>query len=207
MEKYYPLAQYVAATNSTQLGVLEAIAHIKTDSDFKCVGYEGLLSAARKNIPVWTYEYTHNNTCAWLGSLASLQAYPEALTLEGATHTAEIPFVFGNMDGQPLPGGPCNATEAEYHLSEQMMSLWTAMAKNTDPSTDAIQWPRFSLGRNASTPGLIFANSALSGEIDYSICQQLWSKLYIVLGAENGTATTTPISGSGKPTVSPSATP
>lgn len=42
----------VAATNSTQLGVLEAIAHINTDSDFKCVGYEGLRSAARKNIPV-----------------------------------------------------------------------------------------------------------------------------------------------------------
>lgn len=136
-----------------------------------------------------------------------MHIYPKALSLEGATHTAGIPFVFGNMDGQPLPGGLCNATGAEYRLSEQMMSLRTAMAKNSDPSTDAIQWPRFSLGRNASSPGMTFANSTLSDEIDYSICQNLWSKLYITLGAKNGTATTTPASGSGKPTVTQSAPP
>ncbi|CAL5865911.1 uncharacterized protein PFLUO_LOCUS117 [Penicillium psychrofluorescens] len=210
IEKYYPLSMFSAlAGGNTELGVLFAIAQVITDSDYKCVAYEGLVSAARNNIPVWTYQYTHNNTCPWLGTLKKLQGHPEEMALEGATHTAEIPFVFGNMNNQPLPGGTCNATEAEDQLSKQMMSLWTAMAANADPSTDAIQWPQFTLESNASSPGLIFANSTLVGQVDYKSCL-LWSKVYNILESGNGTATATatatPIRGSGKSTASPSAT-
>jgi para-nitrobenzyl esterase len=211
IEKYYPLSMFEAlASGNTQYGVLYAISQVITDSDYKCVAYEGLVSAALKNIPAWTYEYTHNNTCPWLGTLKQLQGNPEEMALVGATHTAEIPFVFGNMNNQPLPGGTCNATEAEDNLSKQMMSLWTAMAENADPSTDAIQWPQFTLEKNASSPGLIFADSTLSGQVDYSACK-LWSKVYNLIEADNSTAmataTATPISGSGKPTASPPATP
>lgn len=195
------------AGGNTHYGVLYAIAQVMTDSDYKCVAYEGLVSAARNNIPVWTYEYTHNNTCPWLGTLKQLQGHPEEMALVGATHTSEIPFVFGNMNNQPLPGGTCNATEAEDQLSKQMMSLWTAMAENADPSTDAIQWPQFTLEKNASSPGLIFADSTLSGQVDYKSCL-LWNKVYNLIESGNGTATATatPIRGSGKPTATPSAT-
>jgi para-nitrobenzyl esterase len=194
------------AGGNTHYGVLYAIAQVITDADYKCVAYEGLVSAARKNIPVWTYQYTHNNTCPWLGTLKQLQGHPEEMALMGATHTAEIPFVFGNMNNQPLPGGTCNATEAEDHLSKQMMSLWTAMAEKANPSTDAIQWPQFTLEKNSSSPGLIFSDSTLSGQVDYEICK-LWTKVYNLIEAQNGTATATPIHDNGKPTASPSATP
>ncbi|KAJ5623871.1 hypothetical protein N7510_000180 [Penicillium lagena] len=204
IEKYYPLSMFEAfAGGDTHFGVLYAISQVITDSDYKCVAYEGLVSAARKNIPVWTYEYTHNNTCPWLGTLKQLQGNAEEMALVGATHTAEIPFVFGNMNNQPLPGGTCNATEAEDSLSKQMMSLWTAMAENADPSTDAIQWPRFTLEKNASSPGLIFADSTLSGQVDYKSCL-LWAKVFDLIEGGNGTATatTTPSSGGIKPTAS-----
>ncbi|KAJ5820467.1 hypothetical protein N7474_006058 [Penicillium riverlandense] len=219
IEKYYPLSMFEAlAGGNAHYGVLYAIAQVITDADYKCVAYEGLVSAALNNIPVWTYEYTHNNTCPWLGTLKQLQGHPEEMALVGATHTAEIPFVFGNMNNQPLPGGTCNATEDEDNLSKQMMSLWTAMAENADPSTDAIHWPQFVLEKNASSPGLIFADSTLPGQVDYKACK-LWSKVYDLIEADNSTATATatstgmatgtatPISGSGKPTASPPATP
>lgn len=207
IEKYYPLDAYEAAAGSSQLGVMAAISDVITDSDYRCIAYEGLVSASSKNIPVWTYEYIHNNTCAWLDTIAPFQNQPEILNLLGATHTAEIPFVFGNMANQPLPNGTCNATEAEYHLSKQMMSLWTAMADNANPSTDTIQWPRFSESQNTTTPGLIFVNSTLTGQVDFGICKSLWHKIYDLLeenkvGGVNSTTIPT-----GMVTASPTATP
>ncbi|KAF9883682.1 hypothetical protein FE257_003066 [Aspergillus nanangensis] len=190
VEKHYNLSSF----GQTRDGIAAAISAVITDSNYKCPAYEGAVQTARSNIPVWSYEFTHNNTCAWMSSLSVLPK--TAIPLIGATHTAEIPFVFGNLDRQPLPGGKCNGTEEEYALSVQMMGLWTAMAENADPSTEAIQWPRFVAGEDYTTPGVVFEDEATVGEVDFSACE-LWSQVLAELGA-NGTVVTA------EPTSSPS---
>lgn len=191
VEKYYNLSSF----GTSPLEIAAAITTVITDADYKCLGYEGLVQSARKNIPTWTYEYSHNNTCAWLSSLSVIPR--KMMSIAGAAHTAEIPFVFGTLDNQPLPNGTCNATAEEYELSQEMMSLWTAMAENANPSTDSIAWPRFTATKNFTTPGLIFEDSARSGTIDYSACE-LWSEVYKMLGSSNSTTATS------SPTASPS---
>jgi para-nitrobenzyl esterase len=59
---------------------------------------------------------------------------------EGASHAAEIGFVFRNLRG---PAGP--APEAEQALSELMSSYWVNFAKNGDPNGPGLPpWPAFS---------------------------------------------------------------
>jgi para-nitrobenzyl esterase len=206
--KYYDLSLFEAAIsgssilkdisalgiNKTEVAVIVAMANVVTDSTYKCPAYYGAAQASAKDIPAWTYEFTHNSTCIWLDTIP--QKY---VSLFGATHTAEIPFVFGNLDNGYLPNGTCNSTASEYELSKQMRSLWTAMAENADPSIKDLNWPRFqTTAKNLTTPGLIFGEAAGSGLVDYTGCT-LWSEVNAILSAPN--ATTTPLP-SGTPTPS-----
>ncbi|KAH8694181.1 Carboxylesterase [Talaromyces proteolyticus] len=195
--KYYNLSAFEAAIgnasssgvlpiSNTGLAVLAAMTAIITDSTYRCPAYYGAAQGTRKNIATWTYEFTHNSTCMWLDTID--QKYTAYF---GAIHTAEIPFVFGNLDNSYLPNGTCNSTATEYQLSEQIMDLWTAVAENADPSTDAIQWPRFQTAKNLSTPGLIFGESAVSGTVDYTGCD-LWDQINASMMSSNATATGTP---------------
>jgi hypothetical protein len=186
VEKYYPLSKFVSLG---QLAVLGAISKVITDSDYMCPGYRGAIATARNNVPTWAYEFVHNTTCAWMESVEQ-----DDVSALGATHTAEISYVFGNMAFDLSGRNSCNSTAAEYHLSKQMVSLWTAMAGNAAPSTDAIKWPRFQPSKNGTTPGLYFANSTSPGTIDFSACQ-LWDKVNTVLSAT--TNSTSLASGSG----------
>ncbi|PCG98453.1 Carboxylesterase, type B [Penicillium occitanis (nom. inval.)] len=186
---YYPLSLFQASVgNSTGWAVFEAISTVLTDAHFKCPGYQGLLEAARKNISVWTYEFTHNSSCVWMDTMEQ-----SAISVYGATHTAELPYLFGNLDFDFNTS--CNSTPTEYSLGKQMRKLWTAMAENGNPSTDDVQWPRFEVTANgSSTPGLIIGNSTVPGLIDYSVCQ-LWAKVNATILSSNATAT-------GRPTAS-----
>ncbi|KAK4862195.1 hypothetical protein LT330_003333 [Penicillium expansum] len=187
--------------NMTSLEILLAMTQVITDSTYRCPAWYGAAQATRKNIPAWTYEFAHSPTCAWLyGILGS------DVSLFGGAHTSEIPFVFGNLDNSYLPNGTCNSTVAEWHLGDQMMSLWTAMAENAEPSTKQIDWPRFQTqGKNLSTPGLIFENDTVSGTIDYTGCD-LWIQVNAMLAASNATTSGTPTAVTGNPTSSPSST-
>ncbi|CRG88266.1 alpha-esterase [Talaromyces islandicus] len=210
--KYYPLSLFEAAVNgssllsgaaalginATEVAVIAAMATVVTDQTYKCSAYHGAAQATSKNIPAWTYEFTHNSTCMWLDTIP--QKY---VSLFAATHTAEIPFVFGNLDNSFLPNGTCNSTASEYALSTQMRSLWTAMADQADPSTDEINWPRFqTTAKNLTTPGLIFGKSAAPGIVDYTGCE-LWSEVNAILSASNATTTPTPSTGISPATSTP----
>lgn len=205
VEKAYPLNSYRSATaliaqsygftteETTELAIGDAMAEIIGDSTFKCPAYQGALVTSGKGIPTWTYQFTHNSTCAWLVSLNGAgEQYGWSLLsgIVGPTHTAELPFVFGNLDGQPFGSGTCNSTASEKELSNQMRSLWTAMAENASPSTSAISWPEFSTqGTDAYVPpGLTFANSTASGNVDYTICET-WLKVFNYLEYGNLSAT------------------
>ena len=59
----------------------------------------------------------------------------------GATHTAEIPYVFNNP--QPL------WTDVDRRLAETMSSYWVNFASDGDPNRTGVPtWPRFALGKN-----------------------------------------------------------
>lgn len=203
VEKYYPLSLFEALSgNSTGLAVVEATGTVITDSHFKCPGYLGAVEAAQRKVPVWTYEFTHNSSCVWLDTMSQA-----AVSEYGATHTAELPYLFGTLDFNFSTS--CNATPAEYRLGAQMRSLWTAMAENADPSTDAVSWPRFQITKNGSaTPGLIIGNSTEAGLIDFSVCK-LWDEINGMILAGNSTRTTnsTTTTPSGRPTASSTSIP
>ena len=99
----------------------------------------------------------------------------QALSLLGATHTAEIPFVFGNLDNFPLPNGNCSFNAAERSIGSQLIEAWTSMAASRTPNTSSLQWPLFTANE---TQGInVNSTSVFAGAIDYSVCAQLWDKI------------------------------
>ncbi|KAI9928485.1 hypothetical protein ASPWEDRAFT_170522 [Aspergillus wentii DTO 134E9] len=196
--KYYPLSLF----NATLSPVISAIATVITDSQFKCAGYQAATLARQKNMPAYIYEFTHNSTCVWLDTM--IQDY---ISVYGAAHTAELPYVFGNLHFDFANSNTtCTDTPAEMKLSKQMMSLWTAMAENGNPSTDAIHWPQVEVAKNLTTPGLVFANSTAPGSIDYSACA-LWNKVDALLSNKTVVDAWERSTASASASATPSATP
>lgn len=56
--------------------------------------------------------------------------YPteEDMELVGAAHTAELPFVFADVEGLPLGMGTCKMSEGDRAVSGRMVGAWTGMA-------------------------------------------------------------------------------
>lgn len=163
IQRYYPLSMFESATDgSTALAVLYAISTVLTDAHFKCPGYQSAVRAARNNVPAWMYEFTHNSTCVWLDTMPQ-----SALTVFGAAHTAEIPYVFGNLNFDfPTQNTTCTGSTLDWNLSKQMITLWTAMAETAKPTTEDIFWPQFKITpKGLMTPGMIFGNSSTPGSI------------------------------------------
>jgi carboxylesterase type B len=139
-----------------------AVSTIITDAQFTCPLYQALLKAKANNIPVYSYFNSHVPTCPWVTFPP-----PEGLKLIGATHTSDIPFIFGNSANQPLssPNGTCNFTAAETSISETLIAAWTSMAVSGNPGG----WPQWD---NSSSQGLLIGTNTTSiGAIDYSFCQ------------------------------------
>ncbi|KAJ6082496.1 hypothetical protein N7499_007370 [Penicillium canescens] len=215
VEKYYAPSLFKSAAeliaqsspvfaemSTTSIEIFLAITQVITDSTYKCPAWYGATQATRKGIAAWTYQFNHGSTCPWLFTMNDT-----TVSYLNASHTAEIPFVFGNLDNSYLPDGDCNSTSAEWKLGGQMMDLWTAMAANGKPSTKEIEWPQFkNQGKNLTIPGLIFDNSAFVGTVDYSACE-IWVEVDAIVAASNATASATKSAAAGKSTSSPSATP
>lgn len=79
--------------------------------------------AANTDAPVYAYVFTYEN----------------GMSL--AAHTAEVPFVFGNMT---------DGNEDIQRLQSQMHQAWINFAWTGDPSTDDLAWPAFD-GENRAT--------------------------------------------------------
>jgi carboxylesterase type B len=174
VEKQYPLSAFGSG------GVAAAMTEIITDASYFCPAHRALNVAVQNNVPVWTYLYNHTSSCSWFGFLPAI-----FLNDLGATHTAEIPYVFGNVDFLPLPNGTCNMTSTERDISSTLISAWTAMAVNGNPSVDGgLQWPAF----NSSSLGLNILNGTTVGTVDYSQCS-FWDTVDTTV--LNFTATTT----------------
>jgi para-nitrobenzyl esterase len=66
---------------------------------------------------VWVYYYTYISTYMSI-----------------ASHTAEEPFVFGNLLNNPVTNSTEPPTDQDRAFSKQVMAYWTNFAKQSDPN-------------------------------------------------------------------------
>lgn len=120
-----------------------------------------MLKAQAHDVPVYTYFNSHVPTCQWTASIK-----PALLPLVGATHTSELPYVFGN--GDPVPGGNCSFNADEKAISENLIAAWSAMASTGNPSVQGgLQWPQWN---NHTSMGINIVNATKVGVVDYWQC-------------------------------------
>lgn len=118
-----------------------AMTTIITESSYKCPNYRALKIAAEKGVDAWAYNFNHTSHCA-CGFDVPQSA--KVLELLRATHTGEVPYVFGQTHGLPRPAGNCNFTSAEVSISDFMAKMWTSMASDGHPGNSS-QWPAWTL--------------------------------------------------------------
>jgi para-nitrobenzyl esterase len=98
------------------------------DSLFREPTRAALASMARKNNQTYCYEFERVNGMGRKNKW-------------GAFHSAEIAYVFGNLDVVPLGFGPVKPgtyNEEDRRLSDEMQSAWIRFARTGDPG-----WPPF----------------------------------------------------------------
>ena len=186
----YPLSSF----NSTLFPPIYAMAEVITASNFLCPSRRGLEVAAKKGIPVWTYRFSHIPKCSWE---QKIPAY--GVSLLGATHSSEIPFVLGYTSGLPPPNGTCEMTDDEKDISAFMVKAWTAMAASQKPGDD-LEWPAWD--NSQKSLGINIINSSEPGFVNYTECQ-LWDDInqaMLANATSNGSATPTAPSATAKTT-------
>ncbi|KAH8895542.1 alpha/beta-hydrolase [Thozetella sp. PMI_491] len=156
----YPLSAY----DDTSMPAFYALAALNSLFSIHCAAYRALLSPANR-APVYAYSFDHTPSCAWLPWIAQ-----EAVPQIGPAHTAEIPFVFGNVRNLPFGDGDCDLTESEGALSKYIQAAWTKMAGTGKPGAN---WPEFTGGE---TEGVIFNETPIFGTVDYSMCK-FWDEI------------------------------
>ncbi|KAK6541863.1 hypothetical protein TWF694_007641 [Orbilia ellipsospora] len=167
----YPDSQFRSNPNP---GFARA-SQILTDYAFKCPAYRGLLKAAEKGIPAWTYIFGHQPSCSLVPGLTQ-----EILDFLGPTHGYDVPFFFGFTSGLPLPNGTCNDTPLEKNISSILVDGFTALADTGNLSTTDFNWPTFT---NTSYQGLYMGPNSTeitSLASNYSICE-FWNQINAVI--------------------------
>ena len=104
-------------------------------------------------------------SCPWYNNFPY---EPTIRQLLGSTHTAEIPFIFGEVDNLPLPAGNCSFTSSEKAISMFMKGAWTSFSATGNPATS---WPRWN-----GSAGINIGQTIQAGTVDYSSCQ-LWDEV------------------------------
>jgi para-nitrobenzyl esterase len=116
-------ARYARATGK------EALAAIIGDGIFVCQARRVARVLAEQGVPVFLYH--------WTRALADPRAHPL-----GATHGVDLFFVWGN------PAGGIQLADEEQELAQLVMDAWGAFARDGDPSTEALRWPRYRRDRD-----------------------------------------------------------
>ena len=195
----YPWSAFEAASSFPGLAAMSTII---TDYSYKCPAYRALQKAAANGIDAWAYNFNHTPSCVWYNGIPNSA---EALALLGATHTSEIPYIFGWTNGLPRPDGSCNFTASEVDISDFMLGAWSNMAANGRPGNSS-QWPVWTAN---SSIGITIGESVTAGPLNYSECE-FWDKIQAGVlqvdasmaanatnSSSSGVATTTPVPTSG----------
>jgi para-nitrobenzyl esterase len=98
-----------------------------TDTSFRCGALSIALRHSATGSPVYEYQFEQ--------SLPGREA-------EGAAHSYELPYVFGNLLHDGVLGG--DFLPADHQLSDLMLRYWTDFAKRGNPNATGVpEWPRF----------------------------------------------------------------
>ncbi|KAI0122250.1 alpha/beta-hydrolase [Daldinia grandis] len=157
----YPLA---SAFNGSTLTAMEVIL---TQVSYQCPSYRVLQRAEKKGIPVWSYRFAHEPSCAWYAVIEA-----DWVPRLGATHTSEIPFVFNFTSSMPPPNGNCTFSKAEQAMSHEMSRAWTNMAQIGMPG-DTSTWPVWT---SHESNGVVFSDAMDVGVVDYTTCD-FWGEI------------------------------
>jgi para-nitrobenzyl esterase len=121
------LPEYLPASGTQNTVLGSAANQWLTDTSFRC---GAVITASRHSAtgaPVYSYQFEQ-----------SLPAHPN----EGAQHSFELPYVFGNL----LTGGALGGayTASDRALSDAMVGYWTNFARGGDPNGSGLPaWPAF----------------------------------------------------------------
>ena len=67
---------------------------------------------------------------------------------KGATHSAELPYVFGYYPKSGQFEAAAKFVDADFKLADEMETYWTNFAKTGNPNSDALpHWPGFEQGQ------------------------------------------------------------
>jgi carboxylesterase type B len=159
--------------NTSQYPYYEADSWLLTQQGFFCPSQKALAATVKAGTKVWAYLYSHINHCIWVGSFKNTGPTPESdlqiLSVLNATHTAELPMVFNNIQGFTTSDGqPCNFTSNEANLSKYLTDAWTLMASVQNPGVAAWQ------GWNSKTAIAMKMNLTEKYEtLDSSVCDTI----------------------------------
>ena len=117
---------------------------------YDAAGTSGILAAAERFVADYTFGapsralarlVTRVDGKAWLYHFVRVGDGEQARRV-GATHTAEIPFVFALL---PAEGGRTGRAAYDATLAEAMSDYWVAFATSGDPngSSATTKWPRW----------------------------------------------------------------
>lgn len=131
--KHYSLSQH-------QDDPMEAYQRLLTDIA-KCQE-QNVLREWVTQIPVYAYDFTYNDAPFYFPKMPGFKP--------GASHTADIQFVFKNFHGGQLgvnidqkTGVPRELNSQEQQLADQMVGMWTRFAATGNPNGSGDQpWPR-----------------------------------------------------------------
>ncbi|KAI8966321.1 alpha/beta-hydrolase [Daldinia sp. FL1419] len=157
----FPLA---STFNGSTLAAMEAIL---TQVSYQCPSYRALQRAEKKGVPVWSYQFAHQPSCSWYAAVD-----PNWLTLLGATHTSEIPFVFNMTSLMPPPDGNCTFSKTEQIMARAMSRAWTDMAQLGAPGDEA-NWPAWT---SHEKKGVVIKDAMDVGVVDHATCD-FWGEV------------------------------
>jgi para-nitrobenzyl esterase len=110
----------------------DALTDIVTDGAFACEARRAARALVVRGVPVYEYEFTH--------AMENPTMHPL-----GATHSVEMWFVFGNEEAG------IGLAKSDRPLSQTVMDAWGDFAREGDPSTSAMRWPRYTLAEDELT--------------------------------------------------------
>jgi para-nitrobenzyl esterase len=121
------LPEYATAPGAEKSVLGSAANQWLTDTTFRC---GAVITASRHSAtgaPAYSYQFEQ-----------SLPAHPQ----DGAQHSFELPYVFGNLLAAGALGGAYSASDRA--LSDVMVGYWTNFAKAGDPNGPGLPaWPAF----------------------------------------------------------------
>ncbi|KAI9777744.1 MAG: hypothetical protein M1835_005160 [Candelina submexicana] len=162
---------YGAQYNSTSFAPFYILSQLVTDAGYKCPTRRALNITSNADIPAYTYRSDHAPSCPWEQGLP-----PQALRLLGATHSSEIPLVFGQFTSLPLANGTCSLKDQEKSISNVLTTAWTSMAERGFPGTADTRgnvWPTYNM---STSQGLLIAEKTEAGRLDFTNCA-LWDEI------------------------------